>query len=250
MRPSWRTRCGCCAAPVTRRSTVNRPSAANTAASALPTPTSPRRCGGWPTGTPPRCAWPCTPGQPCPTGRGTRLPELPKTMGAADRKASELAKACSGAVSVFVLHGREGEEFAATVLQIEPERNRAIVVLHEPPVRAHCAPGRPRRRLGDQGSAAVRRSGDPPVRGGAGRLTGCATAVQQVARCWHGRRDRPAHGLLLQHHHRAGGAGRARARPRTCSARSRTAEEAANALEIIRQREERKNAEDREWRDG
>ena len=29
-----------------------------------------------------------------------------------------------------------------------------------------------------------------------------------------------------------------------------TAEEAANALEIIREREERKNAEDREWRDG
>ena len=28
-----------------------------------------------------------------------------------------------------------------------------------------------------------------------------------------------------------------------------TREEAANALEIIRQREERKNAEDREWRD-
>ena len=28
-----------------------------------------------------------------------------------------------------------------------------------------------------------------------------------------------------------------------------TAEEAANALEIIREREERKNAEDREWRD-
>jgi len=29
-----------------------------------------------------------------------------------------------------------------------------------------------------------------------------------------------------------------------------TAEEAANALEIIRLREERKSAEDREWRDG
>ena len=29
-----------------------------------------------------------------------------------------------------------------------------------------------------------------------------------------------------------------------------TAEEAANALEIVRQREERKDAEDRQWRDG
>ena len=68
------------------------------------------------------------------------LPELPKVMGAADRKASELAKACSGAVSVFVLHGREGEEFAATVLQLDPVKNRAVVILHEPPVRANCAP--------------------------------------------------------------------------------------------------------------
>ncbi|HEY4993631.1 MAG TPA: RNB domain-containing ribonuclease [Nakamurella sp.] len=77
---------------------------------------------------------------PVPDWARAALPELPKAMMTADRKASELAKACSGAVSVFVLHGREGEEFAATVLQIEPERNRAIVVLHEPPVRANCDP--------------------------------------------------------------------------------------------------------------
>ena len=68
------------------------------------------------------------------------LGELPSAMGAADRRGSALAKACAGAVAAFVLHGREGEEFAATVLQIEPERDRAIVVLHEPPVRAHCPP--------------------------------------------------------------------------------------------------------------
>jgi hypothetical protein len=61
-------------------------------------------------------------------------------MGAADRKAADLARACAGAVSVFVLHGREGEVFEATVLQLEPERERATVILHEPPVRAHCAP--------------------------------------------------------------------------------------------------------------
>ncbi|MEO7000101.1 MAG: RNB domain-containing ribonuclease, partial [Terracoccus sp.] len=68
------------------------------------------------------------------------LPELPTAMAAADRKASELAKACSGAVSVFVLHGREGEEFAATVLQLDPVKNRAVVILHDPPVRAYCVP--------------------------------------------------------------------------------------------------------------
>ncbi|MET0864331.1 MAG: RNB domain-containing ribonuclease [Nakamurella sp.] len=79
-------------------------------------------------------------GQPVPDWVREALPELPKAMGAADRKASELAKACSGAVSTFVLHGREGEEFAATVLQLDPVKDRAVVILHEPPVRAYCAP--------------------------------------------------------------------------------------------------------------
>ena len=79
-------------------------------------------------------------GESVPDWARAALPELPKTMGAADRKASELGKACAGAVSVFVLHGREGEEFDATVLQIDPARDRAIVILHEPPVRAHCGP--------------------------------------------------------------------------------------------------------------
>ncbi len=77
---------------------------------------------------------------PVPQWARTALPELPKVMAAADRKASELTKACTGAVSVFVLHGREGESFPATVLQIDTERQRAVVILHEPPVRAYCAP--------------------------------------------------------------------------------------------------------------
>ena len=80
-------------------------------------------------------------GTPIPAWATRALPELGRAMSAADRRASELAKACSGAVSVFVLHGRESEEFRATVLQIEPDRDRAVVVLHEPPVRAHCDPG-------------------------------------------------------------------------------------------------------------
>ena len=80
-------------------------------------------------------------GVPVPEWVSLALGELPSAMGSADRRGSALAKACAGAVAVFVLHGREGEEFAATVLQIEPERDRAIVVLHEPPVRAHCPPG-------------------------------------------------------------------------------------------------------------
>ena len=79
-------------------------------------------------------------GQPVPDWARSALPDLPATMTGADRKAAELAKACAGAVSVFVLHGREGETFSATVLQLEPAKNRAIVILHEPPVRAHCPP--------------------------------------------------------------------------------------------------------------
>ena len=51
-----------------RRSTASRPSGASTAASARRTPTSPRRCGGSPTGTPPRSAWRCTPGRRCRSG--------------------------------------------------------------------------------------------------------------------------------------------------------------------------------------
>jgi len=79
-------------------------------------------------------------GEPVPDWVREALPELPKVMAAADRKASELAKACSGAVSTFVLHGREGEDFQATVLQLDLAKNRAVVILHEPPVRANCAP--------------------------------------------------------------------------------------------------------------
>ncbi len=79
-------------------------------------------------------------GRPVPQWARAALPALPATMTAADRKASELAKACAGAVSAFVLHGREGETFPATVVQLEPQKNRAIVILHEPPVRAHCPP--------------------------------------------------------------------------------------------------------------
>ncbi len=79
-------------------------------------------------------------GRPVPQWARAALPDLPATMTAADRRASELARACAGAVSAFVLHGREGEAFAATVVQLEPQKRRAIVVLHEPPVRAHCPP--------------------------------------------------------------------------------------------------------------
>ncbi|WP_205849718.1 RNB domain-containing ribonuclease [Nakamurella flava] len=79
-------------------------------------------------------------GRPVPEAVRAALPDLPAAMAAGDRTASALDKACAAAVAVFLLHGREGETFPATVLQIDAERDRAVVVLHEPPVRAHCSP--------------------------------------------------------------------------------------------------------------
>ena len=77
-------------------------------------------------------------GTPMPEWAAAALPELPAVMAAAAHRASELERQCTGAVSVFLLAGREGEQFDATVLQVDPERNRATVLLFEPPVRAHC----------------------------------------------------------------------------------------------------------------
>ena len=78
-------------------------------------------------------------GTPVPQWAATALPELPAVMTASARRASELERQCTGAVSVFLLTGREGDRFDATVLQVDVERNRATVLLLEPPVRAHCS---------------------------------------------------------------------------------------------------------------
>lgn len=68
------------------------------------------------------------------------LPELPEIMAASDRFAGDLTKACTWAVTKFVLADRIGEPFAGTVVQVEPDRKRGIVLLADPPVRARCAP--------------------------------------------------------------------------------------------------------------
>ncbi len=78
-------------------------------------------------------------GRPVPDWARAALPGLPATMTAADRKAAELAKACAGAVSVFVLHGRRARRSPPPSCSSNGQ-NRAIVILHEPPVRAHCPP--------------------------------------------------------------------------------------------------------------
>ena len=79
-----------------------------------------------------------TAGKPEPDWVTSRLEELPKVMAAADQKANRLEKACIGAVGAFLLAGREGELFEATVLLVDREQETATVVLTEPPVRAKC----------------------------------------------------------------------------------------------------------------
>lgn len=67
-----------------------------------------------------------------------RLAELPGVMGASAQRAGALEKACIGAVGAFLLAGREGDVFTATVLQVERDKDRARLVLDDPPVRATC----------------------------------------------------------------------------------------------------------------
>ncbi len=61
-----------------------------------------------------------------------------EAMSVSDRTANALDKACTAAVSAFLLAGREGEIFDAVVVQIEQAKARAVVVLDALPIRAHC----------------------------------------------------------------------------------------------------------------
>ena len=80
---------------------------------------------------------------------GTPIPEwvskdadaVIQAMTESDRTAGALDRACTAAVSAFLLGERIGEEFGAVVVQLE-QRNgdlRATVVLDDWPIRAYCA---------------------------------------------------------------------------------------------------------------
>jgi exoribonuclease R len=77
-------------------------------------------------------------GRPVPDWARDRLGELPGVMGGSAQRAAALEKACIGAVGAFLLAGREGDVFTATVLQVERDKDRARLVLDDPPVRATC----------------------------------------------------------------------------------------------------------------
>lgn len=64
------------------------------------------------------------------------LPGLPEEMGRGDRKAGELDRACVDLVEAALLTGREGETFAAVVVDVSS--TGGVVQLADPPVRGRC----------------------------------------------------------------------------------------------------------------
>jgi len=80
---------------------------------------------------------------------GTPIPEwvsadadaVIQAMTESDRTAGALERACSGAVSAFLLADRIGEVLDAVVVQLEPKGGgpRATVVLDMWPIRAYCS---------------------------------------------------------------------------------------------------------------
>lgn len=73
-------------------------------------------------------------GQPVPEWVRESLPELPKLMARSGQRASQLENGSIDRVEAAVLHGREGDEFAAVVLG--PRGKGARVQLEDPPVTA------------------------------------------------------------------------------------------------------------------
>jgi exoribonuclease R len=73
--------------------------------------------------------------EPGPELRAT-LPELPALMAASDKRTHEVERAVIDATEAWVLHGREGTEFAAVV--VDAQDGRGTVVLDEPKVRGRC----------------------------------------------------------------------------------------------------------------
>lgn len=78
-------------------------------------------------------------GTPIPPWVTETLPELPGLMNGAAQRASRLDHACTDAVSEFLLRSQVGEVLTGIVVQIEPSKDRATVLLDEPPVRVRAA---------------------------------------------------------------------------------------------------------------
>jgi exoribonuclease R len=71
-------------------------------------------------------------GQPVPDWVRTALPDLPKTLEAAARRASAYERAVLDVIEAGLLSGRVGEEFAGVVTSVrEDDRRRGVVMLSE-----------------------------------------------------------------------------------------------------------------------
>src|SRR6266536_1204068 len=75
--------------------------------------------------------------QPVPDWVRTRVPQLPQTMEQADRRAHEVDRAVVDLIEAWLLAGRIGQTFRATVLAADEKA--ATIAVDEPAVRARCS---------------------------------------------------------------------------------------------------------------
>ncbi|MFC8449381.1 RNB domain-containing ribonuclease [Kitasatospora sp. NPDC057223] len=67
------------------------------------------------------------------------LPEVPALMAGGDRRSAGVERACVDLVEAELLHGREGEDFDAVVIDVDERKpDNGTVQLREPAVRARC----------------------------------------------------------------------------------------------------------------
>ncbi|MFD5081646.1 RNB domain-containing ribonuclease [Kitasatospora sp. NPDC058406] len=78
-------------------------------------------------------------GEEVPAWARESLPGIPALMAAGDRRSGEVERACIDLVEAELLAGREGEDFAAVVVDVDGKRpGRGTVQLRDPAVRARC----------------------------------------------------------------------------------------------------------------
>lgn len=73
-------------------------------------------------------------GQQVPDWARAALPALPEEMAAAESRSKKYERAVIDLVEVSLLHDRVGSEFAATVLDVETDGRRGVVMLTDPAV--------------------------------------------------------------------------------------------------------------------
>lgn len=78
-------------------------------------------------------------GQPVPDWASSALGALPQQMSVGDRRARAVDKAVIDAAEAWLLHGRIGERFHASVIEAAADGRTGVVALTDLPVRARCS---------------------------------------------------------------------------------------------------------------